>query len=75
MDLTQLGQGRRARIVELLGGRSVNARFGSMGIRPGRTVRKRSAALLKGPVVLEVGSTQLAIGHGMAQKIIVEPVE
>ena len=30
---------------------------------------------MRGPVVIEVGNMQLAIGYGMAQKIIVEPLE
>ncbi|MEW6557118.1 MAG: TonB family protein [Elusimicrobiota bacterium] len=35
-------------------------------------IRKISSPILRGPAVIEVGNTKIAIGRGMAQKIIIE---
>jgi ferrous iron transport protein A len=47
-------------------------RLDSLGMRIGVEVRKVSAQLMRGPVTVQVGGTQLAIGFGMAQRILVE---
>jgi ferrous iron transport protein A len=43
-----------------------------MGIRPGKRVTKVSSMLMRGPVTVQVDGTQLAMGFGMARRIIVE---
>jgi len=43
-----------------------------LGIRPGKKVTKISSTLLRGPVTLTVDNAQVAIGFGMANRIIVE---
>jgi len=43
-----------------------------LGIRPGKKVTKLSSTLFRGPVTLRVNNTQVAVGFGMAKKIIVE---
>jgi ferrous iron transport protein A len=75
MDLTQLEVGRNARVVEIRGGRGIQDKLNDIGIVPGRTIGKSSQALLKGPVVLSIGPTQVAIGFGMARKIVVDPLD
>jgi len=47
-------------------------RLHSLGIRPGRRITKVSAMFMRGPVTLQVGQAQVAIGYGMAGKILVE---
>ena len=74
MDLTQLEIGRTARVVEIQGGQALRHKLRAIGIMPGKTISKTSRAILKGPVVLMVGSVQVAIGFGMARKIMVEPL-
>lgn len=75
IDLTQLGNGHSARIIELQGGHELVSRLESMGIIPGTIITRKTASLMKGPIVVEKGETQLAIGYGMAQGIIVESVD
>ena len=74
MDLTQLEIGQNARIVEIRGGRTIQKKLHDIGIVPGRTIEKSSQTLLRGPVVLAVGTIQVAIGFGMARKILVDPL-
>ncbi|MBN2534577.1 MAG: ferrous iron transport protein A [Spirochaetales bacterium] len=47
-------------------------RLEAMGIRPGIIITKISNHFLRGPVIIEVGRTQLAIGYGMAARILVD---
>jgi len=47
-------------------------RLEALGIRPGMKVTKVSSMLFRGPVTLRVGNAQVAIGFGMANRIIVE---
>ncbi|MBN2076949.1 MAG: ferrous iron transport protein A [Dehalococcoidales bacterium] len=61
------------KIIEIQGGQGLIARLSALGIIPGRNITKISAMLMRGPVTIKTGSTQVAIGHGMADKIIVEP--
>lgn len=70
--LTQLDNGASARVAELKGGRQFVGRLEAMGIVPGTTITKSSSSIMKGPVVLKKGSTQIAIGYAMAQRIMVE---
>ena len=47
-------------------------RLEALGIRPGMKVTKVSSMLFRGPVTLRVGNAQVAIGFGMANRILVE---
>ncbi len=75
MPLTKLRAGEKGIVLEIIGGRGVANRLGSLGIIPGKTITKISAMMMNGPVVIQVGSTQLAIGYGMAGKVIVQKKE
>ena len=47
-------------------------RLEAMGIRPGKKVTKVGSMLFRGPVTLRVDNAQVAVGFGMANRIIVE---
>ncbi|OIN98613.1 hypothetical protein AUJ66_00670 [Candidatus Desantisbacteria bacterium CG1_02_38_46] len=72
MDLTQLETGEKAEIVEVSGGWGMMSRLEAMGIRLGVTITKISAQFMWGPVTIQVGNTHVAIGFGMAKRIIVK---
>ena len=73
MPLVMLGAGRSARVVEVRGGKDVNGRLASLGVLPGATVSAiRTSA--GGPVILSARESRVAIGRGMAQKVMVEPI-
>jgi len=73
--LAQMESGESGTIVSITGGRGMVTRLDSMGMRVGVDVKKVSAQILRGPVTVQIGGTQLAIGFGMAQKILVEVPE
>ena len=72
MYLTQLKTRQTAVVKEILGGCGVARRLESLGIRPGKKITKISSHFWRGPITVLVDKTKVAIGHGMAQKIMVE---
>jgi ferrous iron transport protein A len=69
MMLNQLGIGEMARIVAIGGGRGLRQKLYLRGLFEGKVVRMISNY---GPVTVEVDRSVVAIGRGMAQKIIVK---
>jgi len=71
-DLTQLEGGESGVVVEIHGGYGLIRRLESLGIRVGKKVTKVSSQLMRGPVTVRIGNSHVAIGFGMAKKILVE---
>jgi ferrous iron transport protein A len=71
--LTEMRVGEIGRIVEIIsGGFGMMQRLDAMGIRCGKQIKKMSSQLMRGPVVFQVDNTQVALGYGMARKIMVK---
>jgi len=73
IPLTELPPGRRARVTALHGGMGFVRRLYSLGIRPGARVTKTGAVFSRGPVTVRVGGAEIALGYGMAQRVLVVP--
>ena len=69
--LTDLEAGQEATIVAVQGGHGMQSRLRSMGLAEGQRIRKVSALALGGPIVVLVNRAQVAIGRGMARRILV----
>lgn len=67
-----MGSGKIGKVVEIQGGRGLIARLSAMGVRPGISITKVSGQIMRGPVIVSVGNTRIAIGFGMASRVIVE---
>ena len=72
LSVREMEPGETGTVVQILGGHGLVRRLESLGIRPGKRLTKVSSMFLRGPVTVQVDSTQLAIGFGMANKIIVK---
>jgi len=59
-------------IAEIHGGQGMIKRLQSMGIRPGKKIAKVSSHFWRGPQTVEIGNMQVAVGFGMAKRILVE---
>ena len=68
MGLTQLRTGETAKIVAIEGGRGLKQKLFLRGLFEGKVVRVVSN---NGTVTVEVDRSIVAIGRGMAQKIVV----
>ncbi len=73
VSLSKMLSGQSGSVVQIEGGHGLINRLSALGIRPGQKVTKVSSMFMRGPVTIQVGNTQVAIGFGMAKKIIVEP--
>ena len=70
--LTQMQTGQTGTVIQVQSGHSLINRLSALGIRPGKKITKVSAMFMRGPITILVDRTQVAIGFGMAKRIIVE---
>ncbi len=69
--LDQAAAAEKVRVVSLGGGHEMTQRLTDMGLRIGSIVRRQNTNWF-GPVIVSIGTTRLAVGRGMARRIIVE---
>jgi ferrous iron transport protein A len=72
LTLAEMRTGQTGTVVGVLGGHGLIQRLDALGIRPGKKVTKLSSTLFRGPVTLRVNNSRVAVGFGMARKIIIE---
>ncbi len=72
IDLTRMRIGERGRVIDIQGGWGLLRKLEALGIRQGIEIVKVSSQLMRGPITIRVGNTQVAIGFGMARRIMVE---
>jgi ferrous iron transport protein A len=73
ITLAQMKQGQSGTVIQIKGGRHLVNRLNALGVMPGKKITKISSMLMRGPVTIEVDRVQVAMGFGMASKIIVKP--
>ena len=71
-SLVQIKANEKVKILEILGGSNLESKLLSMGVYKGKQVTKLSHIGLRGPVVIKAGRSILALGHSVAEKIIIE---
>ena len=74
VTLDAMTKGAKGRVISVVGGRGVILKLSAQGIVPGMIVEK-TGELRGGPVLLRVGRCQVAIGRGLASKVLVEVVQ
>jgi len=73
MTLDQLRPGDEARVLDIRGGHGLQRRLNYLGIHPGDTVRLSGRGAFRGPFLVDVHGTQIALGRGVARHVLVEP--
>jgi ferrous iron transport protein A len=71
-NLQDMRSGETGRIVQIQGGHGMVNRLASLDIRPGKRITKVSSGFMHGPVTIEVDRTQVAVGFGMAKRMLIE---
>lgn len=80
VPLGLLGAGERAQVTEIVFGKGRGpqqgaaaelARLEEMGLRPGKVVEVLNNAG-QGPILLKVDETRIALGRGVAMKVLVQ---
>ena len=74
VSLAKLETNQSGMVINFTAGLGLVRRLEEMGIRAGKKVTKISGMPLRGPVVVQVGGTRIALGHGMARKVMVQMI-
>ncbi|MBL7157606.1 MAG: ferrous iron transport protein A [Candidatus Omnitrophica bacterium] len=72
ISLTDMKRGETGIVVDIEGGFGATSRIQSMGIRIGKEIKKIEANFWRGPQTVLVDKFKVAIGFGIATKILVE---
>ncbi|MCK5433931.1 MAG: ferrous iron transport protein A [Dehalococcoidales bacterium] len=72
VTLRQMQAGQSGIVAQIQGGHGLISRLSALGIRPGKKITKVGSMFMRGPVTVQLDSTQVAISFGMANKVIVE---
>jgi len=72
ITLDQIYENRKSKVIDIQGGAGIRQRLGQMGIHPGDEIIILRYGALRGPILIEVHGSQVALGRGIASKIIVE---
>ncbi len=70
MPLAMASPGEVVQVVDIKAGRGLTRRLADMGLTPGVRIRVISSQM-PGPVIIDLRGSRLALGHGVAQKILV----
>ncbi len=70
--LSRMPTGQSGIVVQIQGGHGLVSRLNALGIRPGKRITKVGSMFMRGPVTIQVDRAQVAIGFGMASRIVVE---
>jgi ferrous iron transport protein A len=73
--LEKILENSKARVVDIRGGPGVRQRLSQMGIHPGDRITILRYGALRGPILIEIHGSQVALGRGIAAKIVVEETE
>lgn len=71
-NLIEMRPGDEGIVVDIKGGYGFLRRLEYLGVRVGVKIKKVSSQFLRGPVIIQVGNTQVALGYGMASKILLK---
>lgn len=75
MSLVDLKEGEDVEIISILGGQMITKRLADLGLTPGTKIKVLRKAPFFGPIEIEVRGSELALGRGMASKILVKKYE
>ncbi|MEM3728842.1 MAG: FeoA family protein [Candidatus Bathyarchaeia archaeon] len=73
--LTDLAEGEKGIIIKAVGGFGLVRRLAEMGLTPGVEVKLLRKGSFGGPVEVEVRGVALALGRGVASRVLVKPVK
>lgn len=73
ISIVEMNTGETGKVMEFFGGHGMTRNLENMGIRIGTEIKKVSQQFMRGPVMIQQNHTTVAIGFGMAQRIMIEP--
>ena len=71
-SLVEMKEGEEGIVADIQGGMGLSRRLDAMHITPGVHMRKIGGSFMRGPVTVQLGNARVALGFGMAARIILE---
>jgi len=77
ISLIEAPRSKRLRIFDVLGGHGIRRRLLSLGFHKEDEIVLDSRSILRGPILIKnlTSDTSVAVGRGIAQKIMVEIID
>jgi ferrous iron transport protein A len=72
IHLLQISPGTTVRVIDFDGGINLRSKLTQYGIHPGDCLRVLRKAPMGGPLLIECNEREIALGRGVADKILVE---
>ncbi|MGI6308627.1 MAG: FeoA family protein [Dethiobacteria bacterium] len=72
ISLVDMKAGQAGIVRTINGGQGMVTRLQALGLHPGKKVTKLSTVFQKGPVVVGINRSRIALGYGRACRIFVE---
>jgi len=73
LDLVKKSQ--KVKVINISGGWGMRQRLGGLGIHPGDKIIVKKSAIMRGPILIDIHGNQVALGRGVARRIMVEVEE
>lgn len=74
-ELARVKPGQNVRVIEIEGGWHLRQRLNQMGIHIGDLMIVKQAGAFRGPMLIEIHGSQVALGCGLARKVIVKIID
>lgn len=72
ITLDSIKEGQKVKVINISGGWGIRQRLGGLGIHPGDEIIVKKSAIMRGPILIDIHGNQVALGRGVARKIMVE---
>ncbi|MEA1939938.1 MAG: FeoA family protein [Candidatus Caldatribacteriota bacterium] len=72
ITLDSAKEDQKVKVISISGGWGIRQRLGCLGIHSGNEIIIKKSAIMRGPILVSVHGNQVALGRGIANKIIVE---
>jgi len=72
MTLDTIKKNQKVKVISVSGGWGVRQRLGCLGIHPGDMLTIKKSAIMQGPILIKIHGNQVALGRGIASRILVE---
>ncbi len=72
VSVDRLRPGQSGVVQQIAGGHGIANKLAHLGLRPGKLVTKLSTQLMAGPVTVIVDGRQVAMGRGIAARVLVD---
>ena len=72
ITLDSISENQKVKVVSVSGGWGMRQRLGCLGIHPGDIITVKRSAIMRGPILISVHGNQVALGRGVARRVVVE---